>query len=369
MSVKKNNGITRIKYGEKTQYCFYCGKTLVPSSFYKSNSIIAENNHKKMWVCKQCTLKIYNRLLEVTEDKYYSLYRICQMLDIYFNENLAKTAITQEEKDEDGAISPIKFYIQKINSLPQYTDKTFANTDARVLFSSGSMTQSDFMELSDEAKKNMEEVVSLLHYDPFKDDPIKDRPYLYNTILNYLNPNTIKNSFKLSSIIEITRMFCQTNNINNTINSLLKDATMESKTQKLKALIDIKKSLNNQITNFSKQNGIYANKDSLNSGADTLTGIMMDLRNKKITMADTDYMDIKSAEAFQHISRINAESIMEQLMLNENDYVDMIKESKEYIEKIDSENTKLQEENQQLKLKFHFLSEEMKKRGFDVSFE
>ena len=95
----------------------------------------------------------------------------------------------------------------------------------------------------------------------------------------------------------------------------------------------------------------------------------MDLKSKKIALSDTNYMDIKSAEAYQKISEINMKSILEQLMLSESEYIDMIKDSREYIDRLDKDITRLEDENYKLKLKNHFLLKEMEKRGFEVEFK
>lgn len=353
-------------YAEKTNYCVCCKKKLVENSFYKSNSILASYNNNRMFVCKNCVSKVYDELAQEIQDSELTIYKMCQILDVYYSSSLAKSAVFREQ----STVHIMKYYMQKVNSLPHYSSKNFSDTSDHMNAASDLKEKKDNMEFSEEDIHNMNEVISLIHYDPFKDDPPKDRPYLYNTILNYLNPNTIKDSFKLSSIIEVTRMFCQLNNINDAINNMLEDnSNIEAQTAKLKSFMDIKKSLNLQIVSFARQNGIASSKEGLRSGADTLSGIIMDLKSKKIALSDTNYMDIKSAEAYQKISEINMKSILEQLMLSESEYIDMIKDSREYIDRLDKDITRLEDENYKLKLKNHFLLKEMEKRGFEVEFK
>ena len=59
--------------------------------------------------------------------------------------------------------------------------------------------------------------------------------------------------------------------------------------------------------------------------------------------------DINTSEAMKQIADLSNQSIMEQLNWNSNDYTEMIKEQREMLEKLQSENSTLSEENRMLK--------------------
>ena len=62
----------------------------------------------------------------------------------------------------------------------------------------------------------------------------------------------------------------------------------------------------------------------------------------------------------KQVADISNKSIIQQLMLNENDYVDMIKDQKQLIQDLDDKSIKLEEDNRLLKLKLKGLESYLK---------
>ena len=86
-------------------------------------------------------------------------------------------------------------------------------------------------------------------------------------------------------------------------------------------------------------------------GSGTLSGVQKELLDGFDDDLVTNYYDIKTSSSIKHIADISSKSIMEQLELGENDYVDMIKEQKELIQKLTAEKDNLAEENRLIKAK------------------
>ena len=94
----------------------------------------------------------------------------------------------------------------------------------------------------------------------------------------------------------------------------------------------------------------YANS-AIGSGSGTLSGVQKELMEGYDDDILTNYYDIKTSSSIKHIADISSQSIIEQLELGENDYTDMIKDQKEYIQRITAENDKLAEELRLIKAK------------------
>lgn len=76
--------------------------------------------------------------------------------------------------------------------------------------------------------------------------------------------------------------------------------------------------------------------------------------------------DINTSEAMKQIADLSNQSIMEQLNWNSNDYTEMIKEQREMLEKLQSENSTLSEENRMLKNQLIDIKTKKKNKGGDL---
>ena len=109
--------------------CSCCGKEKKSSSdnFYKSYSVIYKSTHEnRMNVCKECLLDITSDLTKKLNSEIKALYRVCQLTDTYFDENIYESAVEQAKKQNSNAV---KIFYQKICSLPQFKGKTFADSN------------------------------------------------------------------------------------------------------------------------------------------------------------------------------------------------------------------------------------------------
>ena len=110
------------------KHCSCCGEEKKSSSdnFYKSYSIIYKSTHEnRMNICKDCLLEITSDLTKKLDSESRALYRVCQLTDTYFDENIYESAVEQAKRQKSNAV---KIFYQKICSLPQLKGKTFADS-------------------------------------------------------------------------------------------------------------------------------------------------------------------------------------------------------------------------------------------------
>lgn len=104
--------------------CTCCGKG---GSFYNSSSVLYKHSGK-MPICRNCFLKLYDGYNSIYSDTKKSIYKMCEKLDIYYDEALADSAIKQAN-DKDSHV--MRIYMQKVNSLKQFSDFTFEDTECK----------------------------------------------------------------------------------------------------------------------------------------------------------------------------------------------------------------------------------------------
>lgn len=346
MSKIKNNNKA---INKKT--CQSCLDTQNISNFYKSfNKYDADG---RLSICKKCLKDSidYNDISTVKE----VLMQINRPFIYNLWESSAEEAKAQN-KDHFG------LYIKTLG-LAKFKELTWKDSDEnsnpkeQIIDDSSNEFDENHNDVSEESAaletQNKLDVIRMVGYDPFEFENEKDKRHLYNKLVDFLDESTLEDGFKLPTVIEIVKTFNQLDKINNTISKLTSDqASFLQSAGTVKSLIESKDKLYKSVLALAKDNGISVNHNNNKSkGAGTLSGIIKQLHEKGIKSAEINIFDIETAEGMKQVADISNRSIFEQLMLNESDLYDMVKEQREMIQQLTTRNEQLEEENRLLKIK------------------
>ena len=336
--------------------CVCCGKDKnQEKDYYKSNSLLLKANNQRMVVCKQCCIDLFVYVVNKYDDCKTALYFLCRLLDVYFDSSLYHSA-EQQANNSNSNIAQI--YFQKCNSLPQYSSLTFFDSTPFEFDKNANIFESEIkLELNEEDKKNKEDVIRIIGYNPFEHENTIDQKYLYNTLIDYLDQDTVDDKFKLVVCIEIVKSFNQIDKINQALTLLTADVNnIQSQTGGVKSLIEAKEKVYRSILAMAKDNGISVNHNNNKSkGGNTLNGIVKKLNEVGLSTAEINLFDLETCEAMKQIADFSNKSILDQLMFDENDYVDMLSQQRDLIKKLDDELIKVKENYRLLKIKFNNL--------------
>jgi hypothetical protein len=343
------------KAGTNTIKCTCCGnEKVIERNYYKSNSMIYRGlPDGRMGICKDCLANIYNFYLNKNNgDSRVAMYLLCRKLDIVYIENVY-TAALNESTNKGTPLYGI--FIKNINSLNQYSNYTFDESDD---FYHKEKTEEKIEKKSSESinlndKQNEEDVLRILGYDPFESENPDDKKYLYNRLIDFLDESTLEDSFKLPTVIEIVKSFNQIDKINSALAVITSDIkAVANNVGGVKSLIEAKDKMLRAVLALAKDNGISVNHNNNKSkGAGTLSGIIKALQEKGFTESDINLFDIETIGGIKQVAEISNESILKQLMFDENDYTEMIKEQRTLIEEFRNKCEKLEEELRLLKIR------------------
>lgn len=332
-----------------TRVCTCCGKDLAERNYYKSSSILYKYI-TTLSICKDCTISLYDEYLKSTDDAKISVYRVCQLLDYPFIETAFTSALNESQS---RGTNLFQVYLKNINSLKQYGGYSFENGDT--LKTEETIAKDN--ELIEENKtdrdiQNEKDVIRMLGYDPFESENPKDRKYLFNRLVDFLDDSTLEDSFKLLSVIELVKSYNQIDKINASLASMTQDLQgMVANSGGIKSLIDSKKNILTTVLNMAKDNGISVNHNNNKSkGGGTLSGIIKQLQEIGLDQAEVNLYNIETQDGMRQVADISNESIKKQLQFDENDYVDMLSQQREMIENMDKKLIDLEEENRLLKI-------------------
>lgn len=345
------NNKPQIKIERVMFKCLCCGdEKNQEKEFYKTNSIIIKHNNQRMVVCKYCVVDLYSYLVTKYGECKIALYYLCRLVDVYFDSTLFYS-VEQQAKNSGSNIA--KIYFQKINSLPQYSTKTFSDSTAFEGANSNIFESEINMEMNEEDKKNKTDVIRMVGYDPFENENPMDKKSLYNTLVDFLDDSTLEDSFKLPVVIEIVKSFNQIDKINQVLAIITADInSMQNQTGAIKTLLETKGKIYGSLLAMAKDNGISVNHSNNKSkGSGTLSGIIKQLQEKKFMEAEVNLFNIETCEGMRQVADISNQSILKQLQFDENDYVTMINEQRVLIQELSIKTIKLEEENRLLKIK------------------
>lgn len=354
MATRKSTKATA-KVEKPKLFCSCCGKEKDKRlGFYVSNSIVNKYSGK-LSICKECVWQIFDEFVEEShENEKVATYRLCRLVDFPYLEKAFDSAMNECEKSGSNVF---KTYIKNINSLKQYTSFTFENGDSIDDGSNSNKSNevelvSEEVNLSERDAKNEEDVLKMLGYDPFETENKKDRKYLFNRLVDMLDDSTLEDNLLLMSIIEIVKGFNQVDKINEMIATLTSDTDkLSSNTGGIKGLIDTKKNLMTTILKIAEDNGISTKFNTTKSkGAGTLAGIIKTLNDIGLDEAKINLYDIETSKSMRQIADISHQSILNQLVLNESDYTDMLAQQKDMLYNLNEELMQLREENRKLKV-------------------
>lgn len=337
------NKIQTLKDGA---WCHMCDKHKSADAFYISTDPLSKSGLTP--ICKDCAKKLALKVgkdgVEHEPDK-TSVQLALRYLNKPFLEKVWDSSVLETENIVSGRVKSNYWnsYIKNI-AMQNYYGMTFADSDifAPIDMSTTSNneneTVSDYSEeLLSSFSQNKKDVVRLLGYDPFQKEALEDQPYLYASLIGYLDSSedANENRLKTSSSIEIVKGFSHIEKINDMITLLMRDVrNLEKNISTIKNLEDTKNKITSSVLNLAKDNGISL-KHSVNAskGENTWTGKVKKMKEMNLLEAETNLYDVEYSNGLSQVAEISDAAIIKQIRLDENDFHDMLIQQRELIDK------------------------------------
>ena len=357
---KKKKQLTTAEIAKLPLYCTCCGKELkdVTNDTYGSKSSIW-SFYQRMLVCKPCLDNDFNQLLErFSYDVKKAFYYFAMKYDIPYMEGLLNSSAKYVETHPTTKIyarymtTYLSFY-SKNNYVPCFLDgedalvfpeEDIENEEQQEQEQEQEIVKKRKTRMTDADKQNKKDVLNILGFDPFESEPERDKKYLYNKLIDFLDDSTQQDNFKIPVVIEITKGFSHVEKLNELINQIYESDNAIQCGKEIKELITTRTNALGSILSMAKDNGISANyNNSKSKGAGTLSGILKDLQNKRFMEAEVHLFDIQTCDGIKQIAEISDRSIVGQMRFDENSYSEMIVEQRNLISEKDKQILQLEE--------------------------
>lgn len=344
--------------------CVKHGAELVRSAFYMAtpiDSVFAGVG--VIPICKTCLLKMAEAYYDKYQDYEISIYYMCRKVDIAFDSAILEGALKSGGNDIKRVFSR---YMTQFNSLGSSNNAQLSFDDGEHLYnmhkiqeedhadeSADSIKDSDLdnIKMSAEDKRNKEEVISLIEYDPFEGFPESDQKFLYSDLLNYFgDEDVVEDQFLVSQIIQVVNNNNQIRKLDYLLSKYMADNEKLSENAGIiKSLNATKKDIVMNTDKIAKENRISVkSRVGSNISKSSLTVMMERLRSLGFEDAEVDFYDQKKAYGMQRVADISMKAIENQLQFDENDIGYMIAEQRNIIKEMEEKILDLEEENRRL---------------------
>ena len=363
---------------DKEEYlCYCCGEKKKKTSFYTSSDPF--NGVGVNPFCKLCIEKIarnYNeRSGQYGEVTKASLCDALERMDLPYKENLWDSSYNEVHDPtlKQPKTNVWSAYIKNVK-LPQYSGERWRDGD---LFkkenssSSSANNTDDYIapDVAEELERNRRDVVRLVGYDPFEKELLEDKPLLYAQTVGYLDMGgNNDDAMRTSSVITIVRGFLQIQKLDDMIAKAMISAAKNGGSAEIKALLDAKKNISATISQLAEQNCISLKHNKNNTkGENTWTGKVRIMKEMNLREAEVNIFDAETASGLAQVADISNASILKQINLDENDYVQMLTEQKKTIEDLNKKANEAIEKARLLLRENIDLKKLLKENGIDIS--
>lgn len=333
---------------KESAWCCLCDTHKARDKFYVSTDPLNQSGVTP--VCKDCAKKL---ALKIGKDKVEhepdreSVQLALRYLNKPFLEDLWDSSVLESENLASGKVksNPWVAYIKNV-AMGQYNGKGYMDGDIYHIPTTTETTETSTLEaenskinaeILESFTQNKKDTIRLLGYDPFQKEAPSDQPYLYASLIGYLDASEDANEdrLKTSSSIEIVKNFSHIEKINDVITTLMADVkNMEKNISTIKNLEDTKNKITASVLSLARDNGISL-KHSVNAskGENTWTGKVRKMKEMNLMEAETNLYDVEYSAGLRQVAEISDAAIVKQIRLDENDYNDMIVQQRELINK------------------------------------
>ena len=334
----------KIKTLKEGAWCYLCDKHKTKDKFYVSTDPMSKSGLTP--ICKDCArkiaLKVDKNNAEHEPDK-NSIMLALSYLNKPFLEKVWDSSLLEMENLVSGKVKSNIWaaYIRQISMVNYvgltYFDSDILKPDIKKDEDINEKLDNSDIEIEESFEQNKKDAVRLLGYDPFSRESLSEQPFLYATLIGYLDAAEEANDdrMRLSSIIEIVKGFNHIEKLNDIIAKLMNDVVnIEANISTIKNLEDTKSKITASVLKLAADNGISL-KHSVNStkGENTWTGKVRKMKEMNLRDAEVNLYDAEYSAGLKQVADISNASILKQIMLDENDSADMIIQQRELITK------------------------------------
>ena len=261
-----------------------------------------------------------NLLTKNNNDLMKAMFEYCFINNIFFNETILKNII----KNEDNHDKLPGVYVDLIQQNEKFKGLTFFSQLKVENFSKIYSEDLSLLSLNEEDRKNRQQVIDILGYDPFKEERSEDRPQLYRDLTSMLTEAMRKDVAKAKAALSIVRSYQNIERYQKIVTELMSTGTVNAELQEqIDQYLGIISKIQNTVNQTAEKNNFTVKGVGAN-GRGMLSDVMNQVETMGYDKGITNYYDIATSKAIEEVSDISWRSMINQINLSKTDYVDIL---------------------------------------------
>lgn len=271
-----------------------------------------------------------------------ALFEYCFLHNIVFSEE-TYNLLTRQGNDSTFMAMP-QIYIDSVQSDFRLKDKTFFDQLRMDNFEHIYSEEFKLLGLSEENRKDRQQIINIIGYDPFEKNPIEDKPQLYRDLTGMLTDNMRKDIPRAKAAVEVVTGYNNIRKYQNRVNDLINSGQLDDSTQKqLDKHLEMITKIQTSVIAVSEKNG-FSNSRALGSnGRGTLSDVMQTVDEHMYDPGITNFYDIATSKSISEISDISIKSMLSQVRLTGQEYVEILTEQNKIVREAQKQMRALKE--------------------------
>ena len=252
-----------------------------------------------------------------------AIFEYCFKHNIPFSESTYDFLVKQGD-DETFAKLP-GMYVDTINADIRFNNVTFFSQMKMENFEHIYQEEFETAGLPEESRKDREQIIKIIGYDPFEEHPLEDKPQLYRDLTGMLTDSMRKDIPRAKAAVEVVTGYNNIRKYQDRVNQLINSGQMDVDTQKkLDRNLEMITKIQKSVVDVCEKNGFSNSRAIGSNGKGMLSDVMNTIEEHMYDPGVPNYFDIATSESIKQINEISVKSMLNQVKLTGQEYVEML---------------------------------------------
>ena len=260
-----------------------------------------------------------------------AMFQLCFENNWFYGENIISKLLA----DPKAATDFLEEYMMEIHGNPKYKDLNFFSQLKRENFNKLYSEDLSLLALNDEDKKNRQQIINIIGYDPFAREKDEERPGLYRDLTGLLTDSMRKDIPKQKAAIEIIRSYANIDKYQKKINQLMAMAEADPKpegynpeaaSEMINDCLSTIAKIQTNINQTTKENGFSSGRNIGSGGRGMLSDVMTQCEELGYDKGITNYYDVATSKSMKEVADISFRAMLDQVKFGATDYAEILME-------------------------------------------
>lgn len=258
-------------------------------------------------------------------DSLGALFEFCFLKNVFYSHKIAKP-LAESTDDSVRAAMP-GAYLDALAQVPEYNGLTFFSQIKRENFEKVYSEDLSLLTLSQDDRKNRQQILSIVSYDPFADEPDEDKPQMYRDLAGLLTDAMRRDIPKRNAAIEIVHDYTTIARYQKRKATLeLSDDGSDETRKRIDNCIVMISKMQDTINKLSKENGFSAGRAVGANGRGGLSDVMTMCEERGYDKETPNLYDIETSKAIEQVATISYKAMLNQVNFSNTDYAGILTE-------------------------------------------